>query len=163
RPLLKLNCAALSEQLLEAELFGYEKGAFTGATAAKPGLLETADGGTVFLDELAELTLALQAKLLRVLEDRAVLRVGALKPRPVDARFMAATNRDRGGAMARGAFRRDLSFGLPAAPLVIPPLRERPSEIEPLAKLFTAQVAQQMNRPAPVLAPGAIALLKSYH
>jgi transcriptional regulator of acetoin/glycerol metabolism len=146
KPFLRLNCAALSEQLLESELFGYEKGAFTGAVAAKPGLLETADGGTVFLDELADLPATLQAKLLRVLEDRAVLRVGALKPRAVDVRFVSATNRDLEIEMNRGAFRKDLYFRLGAATLMIPPLRERPSEIAPLAQRFVAQFAKQLGR-----------------
>jgi two-component system response regulator AtoC len=162
KPLLKLNCAALSEQLLESELFGHEKGAFTGATATKPGLLESADGGTVFLDELGELPAALQAKLLRVLEDRAVMRVGALKARSIDVRFVAATNRDLEAEMARGTFRKDLFYRLSAATLMIPPLRERPAEIEPLARMFIAMFAKQMNRPPPELSPAAIALLHSY-
>lgn len=162
KPFLRLNCAALTEPLLESELFGYEKGAFTGATAAKPGLLETADGGTVFLDELADLPAALQAKLLRVLEDRAVMRVGALKPRAVDVRFVAATNRDLEVEMTRGAFRKDLFFRLSAATLMIPPLRERPSEIEPLAQLFVTQFARQLGRPTPAITPGAMTMLASY-
>jgi DNA-binding NtrC family response regulator len=162
RPLVKLNCAALSEQLLESELFGHEKGAFTGALATKVGLLETAEGGTVFLDELAELPLALQAKLLRVLEDRAVLRVGATKPRPIDVRFVAATNKDLEAAMADGTFRKDLYFRLSAATLMIPPLRERPAEIGALAKRFIAQFARQLGRAAPALTPEASKVLDSY-
>ena len=161
-PLVKLNCAALSEQLLESELFGYEKGAFTGANATKPGLLETAEGGTVFLDELAEMPLTLQAKLLRVLEDRAVMRVGATKPRPIDVRFVAATNKDLEVAMEDGSFRKDLYFRLSAATLMIPPLRERPAEVGALAKRFIAQFAKQLGRPAPALTPAAMQVLESY-
>jgi two-component system, NtrC family, response regulator AtoC len=161
-PLVKLNCAALAEQLLESELFGYEKGAFTGANTSKPGLLETADGGTVFLDELAELPLTLQAKLLRVLEDRAVMRVGATKTRPIDVRFVAATNKDLEAAMADGTFRKDLFFRLSAATLMIPPLRERPAEIAALAKRFITQFAKQLGRPAPALTPVAQKVLDSY-
>jgi DNA-binding NtrC family response regulator len=162
RPLVKLNCAAFTEQLLESELFGYEKGAFTGANVSKPGLLETAEGGTVFLDELAELPNTLQAKLLRVLEDRAVMRVGATKPRPIDVRFVAATNKDLEAAMSEGIFRKDLYFRLSAATLMIPPLRERPTEIMALAKRFMAQFAKQLGRPVPALTPAATKILESY-
>jgi transcriptional regulator with PAS, ATPase and Fis domain len=160
--MLKLNCAAFSEQLLESELFGHEKGAFTGANAVKPGLLETADGGTVFLDELGELPLALQAKLLRVLEDHTVMRVGGTKPRTIDVRFVAATNKDLEAEMVRGTFRKDLYFRLSAATLLIPPLRERPTEIRALAQRFITQFAQQLGRPAPALTPAALKLLDSY-
>jgi two-component system, NtrC family, response regulator AtoC len=137
-PFVSLNCAALSEQLLEGELFGFEKGAFTGADRTKPGLLETAEGGTIFLDEVGEMPLPLQTKLLRVLEERQVLRVGALKVRPIDVRFIAATNRDLSEQIARGAFRADLFFRLNGISLVIPPLRERRSEILVLARTFIA-------------------------
>jgi two-component system, NtrC family, response regulator AtoC len=146
RPFLKLNCAALSESLLESELFGHERGAFTGAVQAKPGLLETADTGTIFLDEVGELPLPLQAKLLRVLEDRKVLRVGALKSKDIDVRFVAATNRDLLAEVAAGRFRRDLYFRLNGITLFIPPLRERVSEIEPLALRFAAGAAKAQGR-----------------
>ena len=143
QPYLRLNCAALSETLLESELFGHEKGAFTGAVGMKQGLLETADGGSVFLDEVGELPLSIQVKLLRVIEERVVLRVGGLKPRALDVRFIAATNRDLEAEVARGTFRQDLFFRLNGATLVIPPLRERPAEIPALARAFIKQASRQ--------------------
>ena len=163
KPFLGLSCAALTENLLESELFGHEKGAFTGASAAKPGLLESAEGGTVFLDELGEMPLSTQAKLLRVIETRQVLRVGGLKPRAIDVRFVAATNRDLEAEVARGAFRRDLYFRLNGISIVIPPLRERPTEIAALATLFLERaITQNGRRPGPRLAPESMALLQSY-
>jgi two-component system, NtrC family, response regulator AtoC len=146
RPLLRLNCAALSEQLLESELFGHERGAFTGAVQSKIGLLETAHTGTIFLDEVGELPLSLQAKLLRVLEDRKVLRVGALKPKEIDVRFVAATNRDLLAEIAAGRFRQDLYFRLNGISVFIPPLRERIGEIVPLAEKFAAAAAKAQGR-----------------
>jgi two-component system, NtrC family, response regulator AtoC len=162
-PFLRLNCAALSETLLESELFGHERGAFTGAIAAKPGLLETAQGGTVFLDELGELPLSIQAKLLRVIETRQVLRVGGLRAKEIDVRFVAATNRDLEAEAARGAFRRDLYFRLSAATLVVPPLRERRAEIAVLAHAFAAEAAERLGVAiAPAIAPEAVAVLEGY-
>jgi two-component system response regulator AtoC len=146
RPFVAVNCAALSEALFESELFGHERGAFTGAAQAKPGLLETAPGGTVFLDEVAELPPALQAKLLRVLETREVLRVGSVRPRPIDVRFVAATNRDLEGEVARGTFRRDLYFRLNGMTLAIPPLRERRQEIPGLCRRFLAELCATAGR-----------------
>ncbi len=154
-PLVRVNCAAFVESLLEAELFGYERGAFTGATQAKPGLLEAASGGSLFLDEIGELALATQAKLLRVLESGEVTRVGALKPRPVDVRFIAATHRDLRVLVAEGRFREDLFFRLDGVSIRIPPLRERVEEIVPLAESFVAAFASAEGRPAPVLSPEA--------
>ena len=150
-PFVGLNCAALPEQLLESELFGHEKGAFTGATGAKPGLLEAAAGGTVFLDEIGELALPLQAKLLRVLEERSVRRLGALRAISIDVRIVSATNRELEHEVAAGRFRRDLYYRLNGVSVVIPPLRERPSEIVPLARLFCRQLSASRGRPAPRL------------
>ena len=161
RPLLKLHCAALSEGLLESELFGHERGAFTGALKTKPGLLETADGGSVFLDEIGELPASIQVKLLRVIEERTVLRVGALTPTVIDVRFIAATNRNLEAEVARGAFRQDLYYRLNGISLVIPPLRERAGEIVPLAEHFIREACRHGGRAAPALSPAAEALLRS--
>ncbi|MFO0586158.1 MAG: sigma 54-interacting transcriptional regulator [Polyangiaceae bacterium] len=163
KPLLRLNCAALSEQLLESELFGHERGAFTGAVVAKPGLLETAHGGTVFLDELGEMPLSTQAKLLRVLEDRQVQRVGSLKPKPIDVRFVAATNRDLEAEIGAGRFRSDLYFRLNGIAVTIPPLRERVDEIEGLASAFIVHACQKAQRDdVPLLSQQALSLLQAY-
>ena len=161
--MLSLNCAALSETLLESELFGYERGAFTGAVTAKQGLLETAAGGSVFLDEIGEMPPQMQAKLLRVIEQKQVLRVGALKTRSIDVRFIAATHRDLEDEVARGRFRQDLYFRLNGISIVIPPLRERTEEIPPLALRFVELSAQQQNLPtAPRISPQALELLLAY-
>jgi transcriptional regulator with PAS, ATPase and Fis domain len=162
-PFLRLHCAAFSESLLESELFGHEKGSFTGAHQAKPGLLESANGGTVLLDEIGELPLSTQVKLLRVLEDRKVLRIGALTPRSIDVRFVAATNRDLEAEVATGRFRLDLYFRLNGMSLVVPPLRERAEEIESLARAFITQGCRKMNRTVePTLSPEALERLRSY-
>ena len=163
KPLLCLNCAALSEALLESELFGHERGAFTGALQAKAGLLESAEGGTVFLDEVGEMPLAMQAKLLRVLEKRQVMRVGAIKLRAIDVRFLSATNRDLEAEVRRGAFRQDLYFRLNGVTLVVPPLRQRVDEIEPLARMFVAELSQHApGKRVPKIGEEALALLRSY-
>jgi len=162
KPLVRLNCAALTETLLESELFGHERGAFTGATHAKPGLLEVANGGVVFLDEIGELPMSMQVKLLRVLDERKVLRVGGLKPRPIDVRLVSATNRDLDLEVRRGMFRLDLLYRLNAMSIVIPPLRERTAEIEPLARNFIRTIAAAANRPPPRLSEDALALLLAY-
>jgi len=162
-PFVRLNCAALTETLLESELFGHERGAFTGATAAKTGLLETAERGTVFLDEIGELQLSTQVKLLRVLEEREVLPVGAVKHRPIDVRFMAATNRDLEDEVVRGTFRRDLFFRLNGFSLVIPPLRDRPLEIEALAHVFVERFAKRAGYARlPRLSPECSQALRAY-
>ncbi|HEY8074961.1 MAG TPA: sigma 54-interacting transcriptional regulator [Labilithrix sp.] len=152
KPFVRLNCAALPEALLEGELFGHERGAFTGAVAAKAGLLESADGGTVFLDEVGEMPLATQAKLLRALESGEVLRLGALKPRNVDVRFVAATNRDLREAVDAGRFRADLVFRLDGITIAVPPLRERPGDIPALAEAFVVDACARAAR-APLRVP----------
>ena len=162
KPFLRLNCAAFTETLLESELFGYEKGAFSGAVQTKPGLLETAQGGTVFLDEVGEMPLSLQAKLLRVIEERRVMRVGGLKDRAIDVRFVAATNRELQAEIAAGRFRQDLFYRLDGISLLIPPLRERTSEIEELARMFIHRAAPADGGRPPALSAPAIELLRAY-
>jgi DNA-binding NtrC family response regulator len=161
-PLVRLNCATLSETLLASELFGYERGAFTGALATKPGLLETAQGGTIFLDEVGELPLSLQAQILHVLEHRQVQRLGGLHPRPIDVRFISATNRTLDVEVERGTFRRDLFYRLNGASVVIPPLRERRDEILPLARHFVCIVARPTESGAPSIGAAAAALLEAH-
>ncbi len=158
---LRLNCAALSETLLESELFGHERGSFTGAHAQKRGLLETADRGTVFLDEVGELPMATQVKLLRVIEERKVMRVGGLHSFDIDVRFVAATNRDLEAEVARGAFRQDLFFRLNGVTVVVPPLRERPAEIEKLSHVFLAQSSRDRGK-TPLLTQEALTMLLKY-
>ncbi len=162
RPLVRLNCAALPEPLLESELFGHERGAFTGAVQAKAGLLESANGGTIFLDEVGEMPLSVQAKLLRVIEAREVIRVGNTRARAIDVRFVAATNRDLEGDVSRGVFRQDLFYRLNGVAIVIPPLRERVDEIAPLTKSFVEQVSKQLHRPPPSVSTEAMTLLEGY-
>jgi DNA-binding NtrC family response regulator len=154
-PFLRLNCAALPENLLEAELFGYERGAFTGAMQSKPGLFESADGGTVFLDEVGEMPLVTQAKLLRVLESGEVMRLGSLKPKRVDVRFISATNRDLEAQSELGQFRSDLFFRLNGVNVVLPPLRKRRADVMPLAQHFLAKAAEVHGRPSPGLSAAA--------
>jgi two-component system, NtrC family, response regulator AtoC len=162
-PLVRINCAALADSLLESELFGHERGAFTGAVMAKAGLIEAADGGTVFLDEVGELPAPLQAKLLRVIEAREVTRVGSVRARRVDVRFVSATNRNLDRAVANGTFRADLLYRLNGTSIEVPPLRERPLEILPMANLFIARVsAQLLASQAPTLSEPAIQLLLAH-
>lgn len=153
---VKVNCAALVESLLEAELFGYEKGAFTGANQAKAGLLESATRGTLFLDEVGEMPMQTQAKLLRALETGEITRVGSTKSRTIDVRFVAATNQDLSRAMQQGRFRQDLYFRLEGVVVRVPPLRERTAEIAPLARLFVAQAAAQRGTGPVTLSEGAM-------
>jgi two-component system, NtrC family, response regulator AtoC len=162
KPLVRLNCAAVTETLLESELFGHERGAFSGAVAAKPGLIEQADGGTLFLDEIAEMSAMLQAKLLRVLEDHTVRRVGAVKDKRVDIRLVAASHRDLAEQVARGLFRQDLYYRLNSLLLRVPPLRQRRREILLLAERFIAQAAKETRRPQLTLSPPAAAALSAY-
>lgn len=158
-----LNCAALTETLLESELFGHERGAFSGAVNTKPGLFEVADKGTVFLDEIGEMSLSIQPKLLRVLEERTVLRVGGLSPRAIDVRFLAASHKDLEVEVEAGRFREDLYFRLNGITLEIPPLRMRPTEVDGLITNFVADVCRRSRRTdVPVVAKDALALLKGY-
>ncbi len=157
---LALNCAAMPESMLEAELFGYERGAFTGAVQSKPGLFESADRGTVLLDELGDMALATQAKLLRVLEVGEVLRLGSLVPRRVNIRFIAATNRDLEQAIRAGAFRADLFFRLNGITFTLPPLRDRRLDIVPLAEFFIARALARTNRQALRMSPEFISKIE---
>lgn len=162
RPFVRLNCATIPEPLLESELFGHEPGAFTGATGAKQGLIEAAHGGTVFLDEIGDLPLALQAKLLRAIESREVLRLGGLRARAVDVRFVAATNRALENEVEGGRFRRDLFYRLNTVTITVPPLRDRRDEIVPLARLFLQQACGSFGLPARELSGAAIAAISAH-
>ena len=161
-PFVAINCAALSETLLESELFGHEKGAFTGAIAQKKGKLEVAAGGTVFMDELGELAPTLQAKLLRVLQEREFERVGGTRPIKVDMRLIAATNRDLEKAIADGTFRRDLYFRLNVVSCTMPALRERRDDIPLLAGYFAMRFSKKSGRPVKGISPEARKCLAQY-
>jgi len=158
-PLLKINCAALPDSLLESELFGHEKGAFTGADTSRRGLFESAAKGTVFLDEIGDISSALQVRLLRVLQEREIMRLGSSKALPVDARIVAATNRDLEAAVASGTFRKDLFFRLRVIEIPVPPLRERPEDIPVLAEKLLRRHAARDDVPCLPLAPAALAAL----
>jgi two-component system nitrogen regulation response regulator NtrX len=160
---VKLNCAAIPKDLLESELFGYEKGAFTGAVASKKGRLELADGGTLFLDEIGDLALDAQAKLLRALETGEIERVGGTRTAKVDVRLLAATNKDLAAAVKSGDFREDLYFRLNVLPVAVPPLRERKADIGPLASHFLARFAEAEGRAPMTLTDDARELLEEYH
>jgi DNA-binding NtrC family response regulator len=160
--LVQVNCAALPESLLESELFGFERGAFTGAVHGKRGLIESADRGTFFLDEVGEMPLSIQSKLLRVLESGEVPRLGSLRPQKVDVRFIAATNRDLPTLVAEGAFRSDLYYRLNGITIPVPPLRERLVEIPRLAAFFLATAAERAGRRPPRLSDDALALLQRH-
>ncbi len=155
-PFVAINCAALPENLLESELFGHEKGAFTGAVSAKPGKFELADGGTLLLDEVTEMPFHLQAKLLRVLQEREVDRLGARRPVPVDIRVLSTTNRDMGEAIETKAFREDLYYRLNVIPLTLPPLRERPKDLPVLARHFIDKYNDLDGRCVKSLADAAV-------
>jgi two-component system, NtrC family, response regulator AtoC len=162
-PMVALNCAALPESLIESELFGHEKGAFTGAVSAKSGAFEAASGGTVFLDELGELSLSAQAKLLRVLETRRVMRLGdAAREREVDVRFVAATNRDLKVLVKEGRFREDLYFRLNVASVWIPPLRDRKQELPILAQTLLDEICERMSRPRMSVSDAALKVLATH-
>lgn len=159
KPFIDLNCAALQDTLLESELFGHEAGAFSGAKARKLGLFEIADGGTIFLDEIMEMPMQLQSKLLRALETRSFFRVGGTKKVEVDVRLVAATNRDKDSAVADGIFRSDLMYRINSFEIFVPPLRERREDIEPLARHLLHKLA---GHEEPELSPAAIEALTAY-
>jgi len=161
-PFIAINCAAIPENLLETELFGYEKGAFTGAANRKPGKFELAHRGTLFLDEIGDLPLALQAKILRALEEKRFERVGGTVPLQVDVRVVAATNRNLKAAIAARQFREDLYFRLSVFPITIPPLRERPDDIPTLARYFIDRFCRDLNKRPLVLSPAAEDELRLY-
>ncbi|HEX6906936.1 MAG TPA: sigma-54 dependent transcriptional regulator [Terriglobales bacterium] len=161
-PLVKIDCASLPRELMESELFGYERGAFTGATQTKRGRLELAGEGTLVLDEIAALTPAMQAKLLRVLEERRFQRLGGNRPLALAARIIALTNSDLEQAVAEGAFRQDLFYRLNVIPLAVPPLRQRRGDIRPLIAHFLPRLAELHRRAAPQVSPAALALLEAY-
>jgi two-component system, NtrC family, response regulator HydG len=161
-PFLAINCGAVPETLIESELFGHARGAFTGAIGDRVGLFEAANGGTLFLDEVGELPLHLQPKLLRVLQEREVRRLGETKPRPIDARIVAATNRDLAREVEQGTFRRDLYYRLRVIEILIPPLRQRKDDILPLARALLARMAERTERTFVGFTPAAADLLLRY-
>ncbi|MDQ3804174.1 MAG: sigma-54 dependent transcriptional regulator [Acidobacteriota bacterium] len=162
RPFVAVSCAALPETLIESELFGHEKGAFTNAVAARKGRFELADGGTLFLDEIGELTPAMQVKLLRVLQERNFERVGGTRTVEVDIRLIAASNRDLEQEVEKGTFRRDLFYRLNVVPLHLPALRERREDVPVLAAHFAAKAAEKHGRPTPALDPALVEALLEY-
>jgi DNA-binding NtrC family response regulator len=162
KPFVHIDCASLPAELIESELFGHEKGAFTGATNMRPGLIEAAEDGTLFLDEIGELPLGLQAKLLNVLERRVVRRLGSTKERAVPARFIAATNRDLHEMSQLGRFRQDLYYRLNVMSIAMPPLRERAGDMMLLARHFAAQTSRRYGLASPVFTPEAVNMIKNY-
>ena len=163
RRFLAINCAALSDTLLESQLFGHLKGAFTGALHNQKGFLEEADEGTLFLDEIGDLSLHLQAKLLRVLQEGELIPVGASRPKKVDVRFIAATNKNLGKEVMAGRFREDLFYRLNVIALELPPLRQRPEDIELLAQHFLDSVSIRLSRQVSGISPEALKLMRDYH
>jgi len=161
-PWVAVNCAALPSELLESELFGHEKGSFTGAADRRLGRIEQADHGTLLLDEISEMPIGLQVKLLRVLQERELDRVGGARPIPVDLRIIATSNRDLATLVAHGEFRADLYYRLSVFPIFLPPLRERRDDIPALAAYLTEEISSRLGRPAPLLSPEALAELVAY-
>ncbi|HWS54217.1 MAG TPA: sigma-54 dependent transcriptional regulator [Pyrinomonadaceae bacterium] len=163
RPFVAINCGALPETLLESELFGHTKGAFTGATAARPGLFRSAEGGTVFLDEIGEITPAMQVRILRAVQEHEVTPVGSSAPVPFDARLICATNRDLEKEVAGGRFREDLYYRLNVIELHLPPLRERREDIPLLARHFITRTAREQQQNEKAVEPAALTALLNYH
>jgi len=163
RPFVKINCTALPENLMESELFGYEKGAFTGANITKPGKFEQADTGTVFLDEIGDVPGSVQVKLLRILQEREFERLGSNKTRHIDVRVLAATNVDLRAALEQGTFREDLYYRLNVLPINIPALRERKEDIPFLASHFVKKLSKDLGSPVESISEGAVARLMEYH
>ena len=162
-PFIKINSSAIPENLLESELFGYEKGAFTGAGTSKPGKFELADKGTLFLDEIGDIPLAIQVKLLRVLQEREFERLGGTRTVKVDVRLIAATNRDLREALEQGTFREDLYYRLNVVPIDIAPLRQRKEDIPDLVNLFISRFAGDSGKPVEAITPEALQILVNYH
>jgi len=162
-PFVPVNCGAIPEELLESELFGHVKGAFTGALETRAGFFQTADGGTIFLDEISETSLSMQVKLLRVLQDREVVMVGSTRPRKVDARILASTNKDLAGLVKKGFFREDLFFRVHVITIDLPPLRERGEDLLLLIHHFTARFAEELGKPVPQFSDQALQVLRNYH
>ncbi len=162
KPFVAVNCAAFTETLLESELFGHEKGAFTGADRIRQGLFEAAHEGTLFLDEAGEMSLAAQAKLLRILTDGQLLRVGSTRPRTIDVRVLVATHRNLSQRVREGLFREDLFYRLAVVPIDLPPLRDRPEDIPGLCEMFSRQVSTELKMPPRKISPAAIQSLKLY-
>ncbi|MFB3112548.1 MAG: sigma 54-interacting transcriptional regulator, partial [Gemmatimonadales bacterium] len=162
-PFVAVNCSALPDRLIESELFGHERGAFTDATSTKPGLFEVADGGTIYLDEIGDLPLELQAKFLRVLQDKQVRRVGGTKSRKVDVRIIAATHEDLSRHIQDGRFREDLYFRLSVITLTLPPLRERGDDLMLIVDALIKELAEHHDLPVPDVTPQARRSLLDYH
>jgi two-component system response regulator HydG len=162
-PFVPVNCGAIPEDLLESELFGHVKGAFTGATETRAGFFQTADGGTIFLDEISETSLSMQVKLLRVLQDKEICMVGSTRMAKVDVRILASTNKDLLGLVKKEAFREDLYFRLNVLTIEIPPLRERGNDILLLTRYFAKRYAEELGKPIPLFSDSALQVLKNYH
>ncbi len=162
KPFIRINCAAIPRDLIESELFGYERGAFTGAVTSKPGRFELADGGTLFLDEIGEIPVEMQVKLLRALQESEFERVGGIKTTRVDVRLIAATNRDLNAEIEAGRFRKDLYYRLAVVPISLPPLRERPSDIATLVRHFVDKYNRRLNKRIEGMTDEALTLLQAY-
>ncbi|RPI78670.1 MAG: sigma-54-dependent Fis family transcriptional regulator [Desulfobacteraceae bacterium] len=160
---IPINCGAIPENLLESELFGYVKGAFTGATESRAGFFQTADKGTIFLDEISEASLAMQVKLLRILQDKEAFMLGSSQPVKIDVRIMAATNKDLEALVKKGLFREDLFYRLNVISINVPPLRERAEDVLLLIRHFTAKFAKELGKPAPQISAAAMQTLKGHH